>query len=79
MYERGDRVPQVDTLTRLVAATGSTLQLAAAPPPSLDVRANARTLEELLDLADHLPQQSADELAAPPFAELVRRRRGEAR
>jgi transcriptional regulator with XRE-family HTH domain len=73
LYERGDRVPRIDTLTRLVAATGSTLDLAAAPPPALDHEANARTLEDLLDLADHLPQRSSAELAAPPFAALARR------
>lgn len=74
MYERGERIPRVDTLTRLIAASGSTLHLAATAGPSLDVHANARTLEELLALADHLPQRSAQNLAAPPFATLANRR-----
>ncbi len=75
LYERGERVPRLDTLTRLVAATGSTLQLAAAPPAPLDVAANARTLEDLLDLADRLPQRSARDLTAPPFASVAGRPR----
>jgi transcriptional regulator with XRE-family HTH domain len=74
VYERGDRVPRVDTLIRLIAATGSTLQLLATRPPPLDVDANARTLEELLDLADRLPQRSVRRLEAPPFASLANRR-----
>ena len=71
LYEQGERVPRVDTLVRLVAATGSSLQVAAPPPPNLDLELNARTLEELLDLADHLPQRSRRDLAAPPFGTLA--------
>lgn len=74
LYERGDRVPRIDTLTRLVAATGSTLQLAVTRPAPLDLEANARTLADLLDLADRLPQRSTLGLAAPPFATLANRR-----
>lgn len=71
LYERGERVPRADTLVRLVAATGATLELVATPPAPLDLEANARTLEELLDLADHLPQRSGPGLEAPRFATLV--------
>jgi transcriptional regulator with XRE-family HTH domain len=71
LYERGARLPRVDTLTRLIAATGSTLDLAIAPPARLDVEANARTLEDLLELSDHLPQHSDLDLAMPPFASLA--------
>jgi transcriptional regulator with XRE-family HTH domain len=73
LYEQGERVPRIDTLTRLVAATGSTLELDAVPGPAVDVAANARTLEELLDLTDHLPQRSARRLGVPPFAALAQR------
>lgn len=73
LYETGGRVPGVDTLARLLAAAGATLELAATPPPPIDTAANARTLAELLDLADQLPQRSARTLDTPPFATLVRR------
>ena len=73
LYERGERVPRVDTLMRLVAATGHTLELTVAPPSRrVDVDANGRIFEDLLHLADRLPQRHAGELAAPPFAEVVR-------
>jgi len=71
LYERGARVPGVHTLARLVAATGSTLEFVAPPPADVDRVANGRGLEELLELADHLPQRSGRELAAPPFAQLA--------
>jgi transcriptional regulator with XRE-family HTH domain len=73
LYETGQRVPRVDTLARLVAATGSTLEVAArSPAPTVDLAANARTLEELLDLADHLPQRHDPELRGPRFRDLAR-------
>jgi len=78
LYERGERVPRVDTLTRLVAATGSTLELVATSPPPLDLASNARELEELLALADQLPQRPAGNLEAPPFAALAHRGAGAA-
>jgi transcriptional regulator with XRE-family HTH domain len=73
LYERGDRVPRIDTLTRLVAATGANLRLSVTPPPPVDVEANGRTLADLLSLADHLPQRSGPELDAPVFAALAGR------
>ena len=75
LYERGDRVPQVDTLTRLIAATGWTLELSARPPATIDLEANGRTLIELLDLADNLPKRSGSSIGAPPFAVLADTRR----
>ena len=73
LYETGQRVPRIDTLARLVAATGATLDVVArAPSPGVDVDANARVLEELLDLADHLPQRHDPELRSPPFRALAR-------
>lgn len=71
LYESGQRVPRVDTLTRIIAATGATLALGATAPPEIDLVANGYALEELLDLAQHLPRRSATTLTAPVFASLA--------
>ena len=72
LYEQGARVPRVDTLARLLAATGATLELGATvDPPSLDPAANGRALEDLLDLADHLPHRAPGELRFPIVRDLV--------
>lgn len=75
-YERGTRVPRADTLVRLVAATGATLQWTAhrfpadgAARDSLDD--NGEILAAVLDLAEHLPRRRREELAAPVFARLA--------
>jgi transcriptional regulator with XRE-family HTH domain len=71
-YEQGARVPRVDTLARLLAAAGSTLDLAATPPSGIDLEANGRALEQLLGLADHMPQRRRGaRIQGTPFAELV--------
>jgi transcriptional regulator with XRE-family HTH domain len=73
MYEQGDRVPRVDTLARVMAAMGATLELdATMAPGQIDVAANGRVLEQLLDLVDHLPQRSSERLHAPVFRALAR-------
>ena len=72
-YERGERIPRVDTLQRLIAATGSALHLEAAAPSPLDVAANGRDLELVLGLADVLPKRHDPELRYPPIRSLVRR------
>lgn len=72
LYERGERTPRTDTLARLVAATGATLAFDVDwPPAQVDVTANGRALEELLELADNLPQRSAASLAYRPFKDLA--------
>lgn len=71
MYERGHRVPRVDTLARLLAAAGSTLQIDAGSAAGIDPAANARALEQLLDLADHLPGRPSRTLRAPIFRDLA--------
>ena len=76
LYERGERVPRVDTLARIVAATGSTLELDARPA-RIDLAANARALEELLELSDHLPRRSTDDLRFPVFRDLARQGTGD--
>ena len=72
LYEAGKRIPRVDTLTRIIAATGSTMTAIVEPPPAIDVEANGRDLLAVLALADHLPRRSAPEISAPVFAELAR-------
>ncbi len=72
LYEQGSRVPRVDTLARLLAATGATLELGATlDRPSIDPGANGRALEDLLDLAEHLPQRPVGELRFPVVRDLV--------
>ena len=75
-YESGKRVPRVDTLERILAAAGATLDLGGAvhwaAPPRLDVEANGRVLADLLDLVDHLPHRRDGDLTFPPFATQAR-------
>ena len=72
LYERGERVPRTDTLTRLLAATGAALVLSADwGAPALDLERNGRVLEDLLDLSDHLPRRSSKELAFPRWRDHV--------
>lgn len=72
LYERGERVPRVDTLARILAAMDATLELEAIPAPSeIAAGANGRALEQLLDLADHLPRRSTRQLRAPVFRDLA--------
>ena len=73
-YERGERVPRVDTLERLVAAAGVTLTIESVPASPIDLEANGRDLEAVLELADALPQRHDPELLYPPFHSLVGRR-----
>lgn len=72
-YEAGRRIPRVDTLARIVGAAGAVLEvdLRWPPRPAVDVERNARVLEDLLDLADHLPRRSAPVLGFPPFARMA--------
>lgn len=73
-YETGRQTPRVDTLRRLVEAAGATLDLRIQWPerPEIDMEGNARVLEDLLDLADHLPQRASPTLEYPPFARSAR-------
>lgn len=67
LYERGDRVPRVDTLERLLAAAGATLSLDALVAPAIDLVALSEDLVAVLDLADQLPQRHDPMLTFPPF------------
>jgi transcriptional regulator with XRE-family HTH domain len=70
-YERGERIPRVDTLRRLLAAAGADLRLEVATRAGIDVEANAQTLEQLLELADNLPRRTEEELRCPVFRDLA--------
>jgi transcriptional regulator with XRE-family HTH domain len=73
LYERGERVPRVDTLERLLAAAGAALSLDARLAPEIDLRARGEDLLAVLDLADRLPQRHAARLGFPPFHAQVAR------
>ena len=71
LYETGKRIPQVDTLARIIAATGSTLVLDSARAAPIDELRNGAVLVDVLDLAEFLPFAPAANLGAPVFAELA--------
>lgn len=71
LYERGERVPRVDTVDRILRAAGEELILGSRPTPTIDARQNADDLWQVLALADLLPQHHAARLDAPRFAELA--------
>jgi transcriptional regulator with XRE-family HTH domain len=73
LYERGERVPRVDTLERLLTAAGATLSLDALRAPELDLAALGEDLAAVLDLADQLPQRHEPRLTFPPFRTPVAR------
>jgi len=70
LYEQGARVPRVDTLERIIEATGASLEL-SVNCPAIDVAASGRDLEMILELADHLPAQFADDLPYPLLRDLA--------
>lgn len=73
LYESGQRQPRVDTLTRVVASCGGRLDVCLArPPATIDLAANARRLEAVLELAAHLPSRPSPQIDAPVFADLAR-------
>ena len=71
LYEAGKRIPRLDTLTRVIAATGSNLTALTNPASDIDIVAAGRDLLAVLELADDLPHESGPELTAPVFAELA--------
>lgn len=62
-YERGNRQPGADAFASILAAAGFELRLA----PRIDRERNARTLAEVLDLAERLPWRPRRTLSFPPF------------
>lgn len=73
LYERGERVPRVDTLERILTAAGATLSLDAFAAPPIDLVARGEDLAIVLDLADRLPQRHEPLLRFPPFRAQVAR------
>jgi transcriptional regulator with XRE-family HTH domain len=71
-YERGHRQPGVDALARIAAAAGMELRVAPRPNPVDPMRAG-RILEQVLDLAEALPQRRRGALAYPPLNRIARR------
>lgn len=75
-YERGSKQPSVETLARLLAAAGSRLAVTPAARavirPSAEQHARvARTLVDVLALADALPVGHPRELRYPPLRRLA--------
>jgi transcriptional regulator with XRE-family HTH domain len=75
-YESGHKQPSVDTLARLLAATGSRLVVEAGRQPVLwpsraQLARSARSLSDVLGLAEALPTRHDPELRFPrlPTAE----------
>ena len=69
-YEAGRRQPAVETLTRLLAAVGSRLVVErgapdVVPPSASQAAAAARTLSDVLALAEALPVRHERELRYP--------------
>jgi len=71
-YESGAKRPSVDTLSRLLAATGSRLMVVrdtqpVREPTRAELARAGRTLVEVLDLAGALPVRHASSLHFPPL------------
>jgi transcriptional regulator with XRE-family HTH domain len=69
-YENGRVAPSIETLERLLAATGSRLAIEPAPPPAVlpspaEQRRAARTLADVIALAEALPAQHDPTLRFP--------------
>jgi len=62
-YEHGTREPGADTLISIVAAAGFDIELR----PLLDFEENARTLRDVLRLAERLPFEPSKRLMYPRF------------
>jgi transcriptional regulator with XRE-family HTH domain len=68
-YEHGARQPGADVLARILAAAG--FELRAVPARRLpDPERADRILQDVLDLAEHLPYRARG-LGFPPFRERV--------
>jgi len=63
-YERGRRQPGVDALARIAAAGGLELRL-GSPDERMQLLRAGRILEQVLDLAEALPQKRRGALTYP--------------
>jgi transcriptional regulator with XRE-family HTH domain len=67
-YERGRKVPSVETLARIVRAAGFELGVELTPAlGGSDRAARGRELAEVLDLAERFPARHAATLDFPVF------------
>ncbi len=69
-YENGRKAPALETLERLLLATGTRLTIEAAPPPvtlptAAERRRRGRILAEVIELAEALPARRPGELRYP--------------
>jgi len=64
-YEHARRVPTTDIMLRLAEACGAHLE--ARPRPRVDLTRNGGALEQVLDLAEHLPTRRRTRLTFPPL------------
>ncbi|MGK2947166.1 MAG: helix-turn-helix domain-containing protein [Acidimicrobiales bacterium] len=68
LYEQGQRVPRTDTLARLLAGAGATLDVRVRwETAELDLERSGRVLVELLEVGDRLPRGARTDLAYPSF------------
>ena len=69
-YESGTREPSIPTLQRLLRAAGSRAEISIVAAPNLpDPATLGHRLEQVLELAEHLPRRPPLlRLPYPPFA-----------
>lgn len=75
-YEAGRKTPSAETFARLLAASGSRLDVRAARSPvrALTRRERERRgqiLAQVIELAEALPARHARELKMPPLRDLI--------
>ncbi len=77
-YETGAKEPSVSTLTRLLAATGHSLEVTegmpTTEPSAKELRRRGRILAEVTALAEALPSRRSRKLGYPPLRTLAEAR-----
>jgi transcriptional regulator with XRE-family HTH domain len=68
-YERGTKAPRLDTIERIAAAAGFTVDLQVSPRPDAGAArvAKGRELVDALELAGQFPARHRRRIASPPF------------
>jgi transcriptional regulator with XRE-family HTH domain len=74
-YETGAKQPSISTLTRLLAATGHSLEITegtpVAQPSARELQRRGRILAEVTALAEALPSRRRRKLDYPPLRTLA--------